>query len=123
MSDTLEKLGNSQIQHGPDNNRIYLMKLDPADLPENSRGMTPRAPRQIPDRTAGLGMGQVAPRAFGDPSGNRIYQKLIHPVASLMATILTLFSSSYPTTYPQPMRVLVTYWLKLRRLATIVSKT
>lgn len=33
MSDTLEKLGNSQIQHGPDNNRIYLMKLDPVDLP------------------------------------------------------------------------------------------
>jgi hypothetical protein len=33
MSDPLEKLGNSTIQHGPDNNRIYLMKLDPADLP------------------------------------------------------------------------------------------
>ena len=33
MSDTLQKLGNSQIQHGPDNNRIYLMKLDRADLP------------------------------------------------------------------------------------------
>ena len=33
MSDTLEKIGNSHIQHGPDNNRIYLMKLDPADLP------------------------------------------------------------------------------------------
>lgn len=33
MSDILEKIGNSQIQHGPDNNRIYLMKLDPADLP------------------------------------------------------------------------------------------
>jgi len=33
MSDTLEEIGNSRIQHGPDNNRIYLMKLDPADLP------------------------------------------------------------------------------------------
>jgi putative beta-lysine N-acetyltransferase len=33
MSDTLEKIGGSQIQHGPDNNRIYLMKLDPSDLP------------------------------------------------------------------------------------------
>lgn len=33
MSDTLQKLGNSQIQHGSDNDRIYLMKLDPADLP------------------------------------------------------------------------------------------
>ncbi len=33
MSDRLEKIGNSQIQHGSDNNRIYLMKLDPADLP------------------------------------------------------------------------------------------
>jgi putative beta-lysine N-acetyltransferase len=33
MSDALEKIGNSQIQHGPDNNRIYLMKLDPGDLP------------------------------------------------------------------------------------------
>lgn len=34
MSDTLETIGNSHIQHGPDNDRIYLMKLDPADLPE-----------------------------------------------------------------------------------------
>jgi putative beta-lysine N-acetyltransferase len=34
MSDTLQKIGNSQIQHGKDNDRIYLMKLDPADLPE-----------------------------------------------------------------------------------------
>lgn len=33
MSDTLQKIGNSQIQHGPDNDRIYLMKLDPSDLP------------------------------------------------------------------------------------------
>lgn len=33
MSDTLEKIGNSQIQHGKDNDRIYLMKLDPDDLP------------------------------------------------------------------------------------------
>jgi len=33
MSDTLEKIGNSHIQHGTDNDRIYLMKLDPADLP------------------------------------------------------------------------------------------
>jgi putative beta-lysine N-acetyltransferase len=33
MSDTLEKIGNSQIQHGADNDRIYLMKLDPVDLP------------------------------------------------------------------------------------------
>jgi beta-lysine N6-acetyltransferase len=33
MNDQLEKIGNSQIQHGTDNNRIYLMKLDPADLP------------------------------------------------------------------------------------------
>jgi len=33
MSDTLEKIGNSQIQHGSDNKRIYLMKLDPNDLP------------------------------------------------------------------------------------------
>lgn len=36
MADTMEKLGNSLIQHGPDNNRIYLMKLDPADLPKLS---------------------------------------------------------------------------------------
>lgn len=34
MNDTLEKIGNSQIQHGPDNNRIYLMKLDPSGLPD-----------------------------------------------------------------------------------------
>ncbi len=34
MNDKLEKRGRSLIQHGPDNNRIYLMKLDPADLPD-----------------------------------------------------------------------------------------
>lgn len=34
MNDKMEKLGNSLIQHGPDNRRIYLMKLDPSDLPE-----------------------------------------------------------------------------------------
>lgn len=31
--DKIEKLGNSLIQHGVFNNRIYLMKLDTADLP------------------------------------------------------------------------------------------
>jgi putative beta-lysine N-acetyltransferase len=34
MSDTLKKIGGSQIQHGPDNDRIYLMKLDPSGLPD-----------------------------------------------------------------------------------------
>lgn len=33
MSDKLEKLGNSLVQHGPHSDRIYLMKLDPADMP------------------------------------------------------------------------------------------
>jgi len=32
MYDTVEKIGSSVIQHGPYNNRIYLMKLHPADL-------------------------------------------------------------------------------------------
>lgn len=31
--DTVEKLGRSTIQHGPLNNRIYLLKLDGADMP------------------------------------------------------------------------------------------
>lgn len=31
--DTVEKLGRSNIQHGPLNNRIYLLKLDGADMP------------------------------------------------------------------------------------------
>jgi putative beta-lysine N-acetyltransferase len=34
MNDSVETLGRSVIQHGPANDRIYLMKLDPADLPE-----------------------------------------------------------------------------------------
>ena len=34
MHDTCEILGNSQIQHGPFSNRIYLMKLERRDLPE-----------------------------------------------------------------------------------------
>ncbi len=33
MTDRLEKIGNSLIQHGPNSSRVYLMKLDPADLP------------------------------------------------------------------------------------------
>jgi putative beta-lysine N-acetyltransferase len=33
MYDTIEKIGNSLIQHGPNNNRIYLMKLHKDDYP------------------------------------------------------------------------------------------
>lgn len=33
MFDTIEKLDNSLIQHGPVNNRIYLMKVNGRDLP------------------------------------------------------------------------------------------
>lgn len=32
MKDTIEKIGNSIIQHGRYNDRIYLMKLDPEDI-------------------------------------------------------------------------------------------
>ncbi len=32
--DRVERLGGSRIQHGPANARVYLMRLDPADLPE-----------------------------------------------------------------------------------------
>ena len=34
MFDTIEKLDHSLIQHGPANNRIYLMKVSGQDLPE-----------------------------------------------------------------------------------------
>ncbi len=34
MPDTIEKLGNSLIQHGPRNERIYLMKVSGQDLPD-----------------------------------------------------------------------------------------
>jgi len=34
MSDRIEKYGESTIQHGNGNDRVYLMKLDPDDLPE-----------------------------------------------------------------------------------------
>jgi putative beta-lysine N-acetyltransferase len=33
MTDHIESIGGSVVQHGPANSRIYLMKLDPADLP------------------------------------------------------------------------------------------
>jgi putative beta-lysine N-acetyltransferase len=33
MPDTIEKLGESLIQHGKDSDRVYLMKLAPADAP------------------------------------------------------------------------------------------
>ncbi|NJN26961.1 MAG: hypothetical protein HC819_13765 [Cyclobacteriaceae bacterium] len=32
MFDKLEVIGKSVIQHGPNNNRVYLMKLHPDDL-------------------------------------------------------------------------------------------
>ena len=34
MFDTIEKIGNSTIQHGKSNDRIYLMKLDEGDAPQ-----------------------------------------------------------------------------------------
>jgi beta-lysine N6-acetyltransferase len=34
QTDIIEKIGGSIIQHGSFNRRIYLMKLDPSDLPE-----------------------------------------------------------------------------------------
>jgi len=40
-SDTIEQIGGSLVQHGELNNRIYLMHLDPADLP----GIIPRIDR------------------------------------------------------------------------------
>ncbi|KAA3653545.1 MAG: putative beta-lysine N-acetyltransferase [Calditrichaeota bacterium] len=33
MFDKIEKIGNSTIQHGKNNNRVYLLKLDRADCP------------------------------------------------------------------------------------------
>lgn len=33
MTDRIETIGGSVIQHGPNSQRVYLMKLDPADLP------------------------------------------------------------------------------------------
>ncbi len=33
MSDIIEKIGNSIIQHGKHNNRIYVMKIDQRDMP------------------------------------------------------------------------------------------
>jgi beta-lysine N6-acetyltransferase len=33
MTDTLVQIGGSRLQHGPNSQRVYLMKLDPADLP------------------------------------------------------------------------------------------
>ncbi|MCF7797573.1 MAG: putative beta-lysine N-acetyltransferase [Lentisphaeria bacterium] len=34
MPDKLETIGRSQIQHGPENDRVYLMHLAPEDMPE-----------------------------------------------------------------------------------------
>lgn len=33
-TDRIEKIGHSKIHHGPLNDRLYLMKLDPRDMPE-----------------------------------------------------------------------------------------
>lgn len=34
ITDSIIKIGNSVVQHGPSNNRVYLLKLDINDLPE-----------------------------------------------------------------------------------------
>lgn len=34
MHDTIQKMKHSMVQHGPLNRRIYLMKLDPKDMPD-----------------------------------------------------------------------------------------
>lgn len=34
MFDIIEKIGNSTVHHGKNSNRIYVMSLDPTDLPE-----------------------------------------------------------------------------------------
>ncbi len=47
MSDRIETLGRSHIQHGKYNNRIYLMKLSRADLPE----ILPRLDRLAQNRS------------------------------------------------------------------------
>lgn len=33
QTDSIVSMGNSLVQHGPANNRVYLLKLDPRDLP------------------------------------------------------------------------------------------
>lgn len=33
MTDIIATIGNSVVQHGPNSSRVYLMKLDPSDLP------------------------------------------------------------------------------------------
>jgi beta-lysine N6-acetyltransferase len=47
MYDRIEKLGDSTIQHGPNNKRIYLMKLDKHDYPEIIKKMDLLAARYI----------------------------------------------------------------------------
>ncbi|MFO7981956.1 MAG: putative beta-lysine N-acetyltransferase, partial [Desulfuromonadales bacterium] len=34
MKDVKEKLGKSDVQHGPFSNRVFLMKLDESDFPD-----------------------------------------------------------------------------------------
>ncbi|NQU42891.1 hypothetical protein HQ520_06365, partial [bacterium] len=34
MPDRIQTIGKSLIQHGKENDRVYLMKLDPSDLPD-----------------------------------------------------------------------------------------
>ena len=52
MSDVVEKIGNSTVQHGPFNDRVYLMHLDPADGPE------------IVDRVLALATGEGRSKIF-----------------------------------------------------------
>jgi len=46
MHDICETLGNSEIQHGPFSNRIYLMKLDKGDLPGIIEELNKRAEKK-----------------------------------------------------------------------------
>jgi putative beta-lysine N-acetyltransferase len=49
MPDIIEEVGGSTIQHGEENDRIYLMKLDPVDAPE----IVPELERLAADRGYG----------------------------------------------------------------------
>ena len=65
-TDRIEKIGHSKIHHGPLNDRVYLMRLDPRDMPE----IVPRLMRLAHRNEYGKILAKVPHRAAADFRSN-----------------------------------------------------
>ncbi len=79
MTDALVQFGGSTLQHGPNSRRVYLMKLDPADLP----GLHDEIERLVRDNAYGKVFAKVPEpaadsfleRGTAGKPGSRLFQR------------------------------------------------